>query len=58
MNIWLEFPETSQEAQLICNTQRQRAQEGFSPNNHPNNGPGFRSLNESTQFEDRLIYSE
>lgn len=53
LNIWTECLETSQEVELICNRQRQRTQEGFSSNNHPNNRPGFHSMNQSAQFEER-----
>jgi hypothetical protein len=53
MTIWTECLEISQEVQLICNRQRQRTQEGFSPNNHPNRRPEFHSMNQSAQFEER-----
>jgi hypothetical protein len=57
-NIWTECLETSQQVQVICERQRQRAQEGFSPSNHPNNKPGFHSKNQNVQFEDRQRFEK
>jgi hypothetical protein len=43
---------------LSTERQRQRAQEGFSPSNHPNNKPGFHSMNQNVQFEERQRFEK
>jgi hypothetical protein len=44
--------------QLICARQNLRAQEGFSPTNHPQNRPEFHQMNQNAQFEERQRYEK
>lgn len=58
VTIWTECIENSTQVQLICDRQRQRAQEGFSPSNNPMNKPGFHSMNQNAQFEERQHFEK
>ena len=49
----MECFDISEKIQLIRARQKLRDEEGFSPNNHPQNKPGFHSMNQSMQLEER-----
>jgi hypothetical protein len=55
---WTEYLEVFHQIQLICTRQNLRAQEGFSPTNHPQNRPGFHQMNQNAQFEVRQRYEK
>lgn len=55
---WTEYLEVFHKIQLICARQNLRAQEGFSPTNHPQNRPGFHQMNQNAQFEERQRYEK
>ena len=55
---WTEYLEVFHKMQLICARQNLRAQEGFSPTNHPQNRPGFHQMNQNAQFEERQRYEK
>jgi hypothetical protein len=58
INSWTECLEVSDEVQLIRQRQRQRTNEGFSVNNHPQNSPGFHSLPQDLQFAARQQFEK
>jgi len=55
---WTEYLKGFNKMQLICARQNLRAQEGFSPTNHPQNRPEFHQMNQNAQFEERQRYEK
>jgi mannose-6-phosphate isomerase class I len=55
---WTEYLDVSQKIQLICARQNLRAQEGFSPTDHPRFRPEFHQMNQNAQFEERQRFKE
>ena len=55
---WDECIDISNQCQLIRKRKRERTNEGYSPNNHPQNSPGFHSLPQDIQFAARQQFEK
>ncbi len=55
---WTEWFDVCHKIKLIRARQKLRQEQGFSPNQHPQNKPGFHSMNQNAQFEERQLFEK
>ncbi|KAJ1517483.1 hypothetical protein HMI54_005379 [Coelomomyces lativittatus] len=55
---WTEWFDVSHKIKLIRARQKLREEHGFSPNQHPQNKPGFHSMNQNAQFEEKQRFEK